>query len=95
MNPSVLDADVNKLCIRVMRKLIEKTQNDDSIGIDKNAIFEEVHNESTGIDAFDTNNTALKNRVFRELFARGHIKEDKDQSKIKIASIAKEYPEYT
>ena len=95
MNPSVLDADVNKICVRIMRKLIEKTRNNDSISVDKNAIFAEVHNESTGIDAFNTDNAALKNRVFQELCARGHIKEDKDRAKIKITSIAKEYPEYT
>ena len=95
MNPNVLDADVNKLCIRVMKKLIEKTQNNESISIDRNTIFEEVQTVSTGIDAFNTDNTALKKRVFQELLARRHIKEDDNSQKIKITSIAKEYPEYT
>jgi hypothetical protein len=94
MKPYILDADVNKLCIRVMKKLIEKTHNSESISIDKNTIFEEVNNASTGIDAFNTENTELKKRVLQELVARGHIKED-ENSAIKITSIAKEYPEYT
>jgi hypothetical protein len=54
-----------------------------------------VQTVSTGIDAFNTDNTALKKRVFQELFARGHIKEDNNSEKIKITSVAKEYPEYT
>jgi len=95
MNPYVLDADVNKLCIRVMKKLIEKTQNSESKSFDKNSIFEEVNNEPIGIDAFSTDNTALKKRVLQELIARGHIKEEDENAKIKITSIAKEYPEYT
>jgi hypothetical protein len=32
----VLDADVNKLCIRIMKKLKEKTQNDEVISVDGN-----------------------------------------------------------
>jgi hypothetical protein len=95
MNPHVLDADVNKLCIRVMKKLIEKTQNNETISIDRNTIFEEVHTASTGIDAFNTDSITLKKRVFQELFARGHIKENNNSEEIKITSIAKEYPEYT
>ena len=95
MKPYILDADVNKLCIRVMKKLIEKTQNSESISIDKNTIFKEVNNGSTGIDAFNNDNAELKKRVLQELVARGHIKEDENSAKIKITSIAKEYPEYT
>jgi hypothetical protein len=94
MKPYILDADVNKLCIRVMKKLIEKTHNSESISIDKNTIFEEL-NASTGIDAFNTDNIELKQRVLQELVARGHIREDENSAKIKITSIAKEYPEYT
>ena len=54
-----------------------------------------MNNASTGIDAFNTDNTELKQRVLQELVARGHIKEDENSAKIKITSIAKEYPEYT
>jgi hypothetical protein len=76
MRSSVLDADVNELCIRIMKRLIEKTQNDENISVNKNTIFEEVHDTSTGIYAFESDNNTLKERVFQELLARGHITQD-------------------
>lgn len=95
MRSSVLDADVNELCIRIMKRLIEKTQNDENISVNKNTIFEEVHNVSAGINAFESDNNALKERVFQELLVRGHIIQDNNSEKIKITSVGKEYPEYT
>ena len=38
MNSSILDADVKELCIHVMKKLIERTQNDEAKSISKNAV---------------------------------------------------------
>ena len=95
MRSSVLDADVNELCVRIMKRLIEKTQNDENISVNKNTIFEEVHNISAGINAFEPDNNVLKERVFQELLARGHITQDNNSEKIKITSVGKEYPEYT
>jgi hypothetical protein len=95
MRSSVLDADVNKLCIRIMKKLKEKTQNDEGISVDGNTIFKEVRAGSTGVDAFNSDNTVLIERVFQELLARGHIVQDSSSGKIKITAIGKEYPEYT
>jgi hypothetical protein len=95
MRSSVLDAEVNQLCARIMKKLIEKTQKDEGITVDGNTIFKGVCAGSTGIDAFNPDNTVLKERVFQELLARGHIVQDNDSGKIKITSIGKEYPEYT
>jgi hypothetical protein len=95
MRSSVLDADVNKICIRIMKKLKEKTQNDEGISVDGNTIFKEVHAGSTGVDAFNSDNTVLIERVFQELLARGHIVQDSSSGKIKITAIGKEYPEYT
>ena len=95
MRSSVLDADVNELCIRIMKRLIEKTHNDEYISVNKNTIFEEVHDTSSGIHAFESDNNTLKERVFQELLARGHITQDNNSEKIKITSVGKEYPEYT
>ena len=95
MRSSVLDADVNELCIRIMKRLIEKTQNDENISVNKNTIFEEVHDTSTGIYAFESDNNTPKERIFQELLARGHITQDNNSEKIKITSVGKEYPEYT
>jgi hypothetical protein len=60
MRSSVLDADVNELCIRIMKRLIEKTHNDENISVNKNTIFEEVHDTSSGIHAFESDNNTLR-----------------------------------
>ena len=73
----ILDADVKELCIHVMKKVIEKTQKDENESISKNAVYEKACSTSNGIGAFDSSNITLKNRVFQELFARGHIRQGK------------------
>jgi hypothetical protein len=47
MRSSVLDADVNELCIRIMKRLIEKTQNDEinAFEPDNNVLKERVFQE--------------------------------------------------
>jgi hypothetical protein len=72
-----------------MKKLIVKTKDDESIGVDKNYIFEEVHAASTGIDAFNSDNSTLKKLVIQALVAREHITHDNNSGKIKIMSIGK------
>jgi hypothetical protein len=67
-----------------MKKLIEKTKDDESIGVDKNYIFEEVHAASTGIDAFNSDNSTLKKLVIQALVAREHITRDNNSGKIKL-----------
>jgi hypothetical protein len=42
MNSSILDADIKELCIHVIKKLIERTQNDETKSINKNAVYEEA-----------------------------------------------------
>ena len=49
MNSSILDADVKELCIHVMKKLIERTQNDKTKSINKNAVYEEACASSSGM----------------------------------------------
>ena len=49
MNSSILDADVKELCIHVMKKLIERTQNDKTKSIDKNAVYEVACASSSGM----------------------------------------------
>jgi hypothetical protein len=49
---------------------------------------------SSGIGAFDSSNITLKNRVFEELFTRGHISQGSNSDEIKITDIGKNYPEY-
>ena len=44
--------------------------------------------------AFDSSNITLKNRVFEELFTRGHISQGNNSDEIKITDIGKNYPEY-
>ena len=102
MNSSILDADVKelcihvmkKLCIHVMKKLIERTQNGETKSTNKNAVYEEASASSSGIGAFDYSNITLKNRVFEELFTRGHISQGSNSDEIKITDIGKNYPEY-
>jgi hypothetical protein len=94
MMTSILDADVKELCIHVMKKVIEKTQKHENESISKNAVYENACATSNGIGAFDSNNITLKNRVFQELFTRGHIKQGNNPDEIKITDIGKNYPEY-
>ncbi len=94
MNSSILDADVKELCIHVMKKLIERAQNDETKGINKNAVYQEACASSRGIGAFGSSNISLKNRVFEELFTRGHISQGNSSDEIKITDIGKNYPEY-
>jgi hypothetical protein len=94
MTSSILDADVKELCIHVMKKLIEKTQQDENKSINKNAVYEEACATSNGIGAFDSHNITLKNRVFQELFTRGHIRQGDNLGEIKITDMGKNYPEY-
>jgi hypothetical protein len=94
MNSSILDADVKELCIHVMKKLIERTHNDEAKSISKNAVYEEACASSSGIGAFDSTNITLKNRVFEELFTRGHISQGNNSDEVKITDIGKNYPEY-
>jgi hypothetical protein len=94
MTSSILDADVKEFCIHVMKKLIEKTQEDENKSISKNDLYEEACARSNGIGALDSSNITLKNRVFQELFTRGHIKQGNNPDEIKITDIGKNYPEY-
>jgi hypothetical protein len=94
MTSSILDADVKEFCIHVMKKLIEKTQKDENKTINKNDLYEETCAASKGIGSFDSSNVTLKNRVFQELFTRGHIKQGNSPEEIKITDIGKNYPEY-
>jgi hypothetical protein len=94
MTSSILDADVKELCIHVMKKVIEKTQKYENESISKNAVYEKACATSNGIGAFDSSNITLKNRVFQELFTRGHIKQGNNPDEIKITDIGKNYPEY-
>ena len=94
MNSSILDADVKELCIHVMKKLKERTQNDETKGINKNAVYEEACASSRGIGAFGSSNITPKNRVFKELFTREHISQGNKSDEIKITDIGKNYPEY-
>ena len=94
MTSSILDADVKELCIHVMKKVIEKTQKDENECISKNVVYEKACATSNGIGAFDSSNITLKNCVFQELFARGHITQGNNPDEIKITDIGKNYPEY-
>jgi hypothetical protein len=81
---SILDADIKELCIHVIKKLIERTQNDETKSINKNAVYEEACDSSSGIGAFDSTNITLKNTVFEELFTREHISQGNNLMKSKL-----------
>jgi hypothetical protein len=49
MNSSILDADVKELCIHVMKKLIERTQNGETKSTNKNAVYKEACASSSGM----------------------------------------------
>ena len=84
-------------CKRTLYPYYEKTQrtqNDETKGINKNAVYEEACASSRGIGVFGSSNITLKNHVFEELFTRGHISQGNNSDEIKITDIGKNYPEY-
>jgi hypothetical protein len=89
--------NIRRRCKRTLYPCYEKTdrtQNDEAKSISKNAVYEEACASSSGIGAFDSTNITLKNRVFEELFTRGHISQGNNSDEVKITDIGKNYPEY-
>jgi hypothetical protein len=71
MNSSILDTDVKEFCIHVMKKLIERTQNDETKTINKNAVYEEACASSSGIGAL-----TLVILLSKTVFLRNYLQED-------------------
>lgn len=83
---------VATLVILVMRKLREKTHNDETVNIKMHSLYEETCTNAgspVGIGAYNPKDSELENRVFQELFGREYIKHGNSADEITITYLGK------
>jgi hypothetical protein len=71
MNSSILDADVKELCIHVMKKLIERTQNGETKSTNKNAVMKRLVLHQVELEPL-----ILVILLSKTVFLRNYLQED-------------------
>ena len=94
MSSDIKDSDVEALRILAMKTLMQQTQNDETVGVNRHLVFEKAcENAGESVRQGQYDLARLEKLVFQKLVDLGHIIQDKNKQ-INITNQGKTSPEY-